>query len=391
MEYRDDEFEEEAQAEGTDDYKVTQGDFDGLVVVPSDWTVSTIEQHLKGDINVDPDFQRRSVWNKTAKSRFIESLFLGIPIPQILLAEERTKRGSYLVLDGKQRLTTIREFLNDRLDDGRRFTLSGLENLSDINGKTWSELKEDDDTRRLLESANIRTAILKNWKKDAVLYEIFYRLNSGSVKLSPMELRTALYRGPFLRHVIKWTESLNELHALLRLRYPDKRMTDVELTVRHLAFGDQAVQYSGNLKEFLDEYCAHSNTNYDEDILDSRLDEMTAAISAARNVFGHDAVCRRYIPEQDKFDNRFNRAVFDIQVSSLADPEFRDWALKNRKIVIDAFRKLYAADPSFAASVEITTKSVSATRKRFSEWYKAIKTISNLDLKLPNIRNETSN
>lgn len=390
MDYRDEDFEDEAQAEGTDDYKVTQSDFDGLVMVPSDWTVSTIEQHLKGDINVDPDFQRRSVWNKTAKSRFIESLFLGIPIPQILLAEEKGKRGSYLVLDGKQRLTTIREFLNDRLDDGRKFTLSGLENIDSLNGKTWSDLKEDDDTRRLLESANIRTAILKNWRKDSVLYEIFYRLNSGSVKLSPMELRTALYRGPFLKHVIKWTESLSELHGLLRLRYPDKRMADVELTVRHLAFSDDAVKYSGNLKEFLDDYCAHANANYDEAELEIRLENLVAAIRSARNVFGYESLCRRFIPEQNRFDNRFNRAVFDIQVGSFSQKQFREWAESNGRLVVESFMDLYGQDSSFATSLETTTKSISATRKRFSAWYSKLEDISGIQLKLPNIRHETS-
>ncbi|SIO54277.1 Protein of unknown function DUF262 [Rhodovulum sp. ES.010] len=388
MDFRDEQFEYEDQSEGTDDYKVSQEDFEDLVIIPSDWTVSTIAQHLKGDINVDPDFQRRGVWNKTAKSRFIESLFLGIPIPQILLSEEQKRRGAYIVLDGKQRLTTIREFLDGRLDDGRTFTLSGLDNLTELNNRSWEDLSANEDYRRALESATIRTAILKNWKNESVLYEIFYRLNSGSVKLSPMELRMALFRGPFLKKVIKWTETLNELHSLLRLKMPDKRMNDVELTVRHLAFQDSAIPYKGNLKDFLDQYCAHMNANYDEDIVQGKLENLLRAVSAAREVWGHQAVCRRWQRSEKRFDNRFNRAIFDIQIGSMSNSAFREWATasKQRKnAVVNAFVELYETDSEFVTSVESTTKSITASHKRFSTWYKKVEEISQIKLEIPNI------
>jgi hypothetical protein len=82
----------------------------------------------------------------------------------------------------------------------------------------------------------LRTAILKGWKKEDILFEIFERLNSGSVKLSPMELRMSLHAGEFLRHLIKWSEEPRNLHRLLRLKKPDPRMADAELTLRFIAF-----------------------------------------------------------------------------------------------------------------------------------------------------------
>src|SRR3546814_295377 len=77
----------------------------------TDWTTETVISQLrKGNIFLDPDFQRRDAWTVQRKSQYIESLILGIPTPQIILAERKEKRGSYLVIDGKQRLLSLRQF-----------------------------------------------------------------------------------------------------------------------------------------------------------------------------------------------------------------------------------------------------------------------------------------
>src|SRR5665647_2874723 len=87
---------------------------DGLrqaFVTASDWTTATIiDQLRRGNIDLNPRFQRREVWQPPRKSRFIESLLLNFPVPQIVLAEKQGQRGRYVVLDGKQRLLTLRQF-----------------------------------------------------------------------------------------------------------------------------------------------------------------------------------------------------------------------------------------------------------------------------------------
>jgi hypothetical protein len=123
---RDEDFELAEPQDETDSHNVAVADFDGLVLAPSDWTVGTIYEQIGKQIDLDPDFQRRNVWSTGAKSKFIESIFLGVPIPQILLSSKKEARSSYLVLDGKQRLTTIREFLDGKLSNGRTFKLRGL-------------------------------------------------------------------------------------------------------------------------------------------------------------------------------------------------------------------------------------------------------------------------
>ena len=385
MEYQDDEFELSGQSESSDDYKVSADDFSELFIVPSDWSISVVRQYIKDRISLDPEFQRRGVWNKVAKSKFIESLFLGIPIPQILLAQKSASKGKYLVLDGKQRLLTIKEFFDGFFDDGSKFVLKGLETLTELNDLAWDEISGVSKHAHAIENATIRTATVRGWKTENVLYEIFYRLNSGSVKLSPMELRMALVRGPFLRHVIKWSETLSELHGLLRLKNPDKRMTDVELTVRYLAFRSGDIEYRGNLKQFLDDFCKLRNENYDAESLDRELKKFTNAIAAAREIFGDKAVCRKWLPDEGRFDTRFNRAIFDVVIGSLSNVKFRQWAVENENDVVEAFQQVSEDDTRFISAVESTTKSIDATRDRFEIWYNKVHDLSDVRIKLPNI------
>jgi hypothetical protein len=88
----DEQFEYDELSEGSDDYRVSPQDFAELYVIPSDWTVSTLRDELDEIIDLNPEFQKRSVWSLKAKSKFIESLIMGIPIPQILLAEALGKK-----------------------------------------------------------------------------------------------------------------------------------------------------------------------------------------------------------------------------------------------------------------------------------------------------------
>ena len=143
LDFRDEEFEDEAQSESDGDYVLSSRDFERLFIIPNDWSVSVVRQYLEDRIELDPEFQRRGVWSKAAKSRFIESLFLGIPIPQILLAQDNTNQSDFIVLDGKQRLLTIKEFFDGHFDDGDSFTLKGLEALKDLNGMTWQKISEN--------------------------------------------------------------------------------------------------------------------------------------------------------------------------------------------------------------------------------------------------------
>lgn len=87
--------------------------FKDAVVLNADWTIETINiQIKKGNIDLQPGFQRRVAWDDTRKSRLLESIIVGMPVPNIVLAENKDHRGRFIVIDGKQRLVSISEFLD---------------------------------------------------------------------------------------------------------------------------------------------------------------------------------------------------------------------------------------------------------------------------------------
>jgi len=109
-------FDEEDEAldyelESNGNPKSVLDEISEIIVAGNDWTTATIlDQLVRDNIQLNPRFQRRDAWDITRKSRFIESIFLGFPIPDIVLASQDKKRGKFVVLDGKQRLLTILQF-----------------------------------------------------------------------------------------------------------------------------------------------------------------------------------------------------------------------------------------------------------------------------------------
>lgn len=127
--------------------------FSSAVLWSTDWTVKTIIQQIEDrNIDLNPNFQRRDAWSSKTKNRYLESVALQIPIPQIVLAEKSEQRGTYIVLDGKQRLLTLAQFAADLDSDHparlvskkqNSIKLSGLEILTDLNGKTYDDIAAD--------------------------------------------------------------------------------------------------------------------------------------------------------------------------------------------------------------------------------------------------------
>lgn len=118
-------------------------DFSKAVLWGTDWTVETVLAQLKrGNIELNPRFQRRDAWNKTAKSRFVESVVLGLPIPQVVLAEHPEQRGRYIILDGKQRLLALMQFAGYAEGNANGFGLSGLDVRTDLARKKYKISKK---------------------------------------------------------------------------------------------------------------------------------------------------------------------------------------------------------------------------------------------------------
>ncbi|WP_206080258.1 DUF262 domain-containing protein [Pacificoceanicola onchidii] len=390
---RDEQFEDLEPTEEGESSNVSAEEFSSLLISPTDWTIETLYRQIGSQINLSPEFQRRNVWPPKAKISFIESLFLGIPIPQILLSASGGSSRSFLVLDGKQRLLTIKEFIDGKFPSGQKFRLKDLRVLSDLEGQTWEEIEKNEDWRFELLNQTQRTAVIRGWEDDRILYEIFHRLNSGSVKLSPMELRMSLYPGEFLKFIIQWTEEVGPLHKLISKKSPDPRMNDVELAARFLAFSDQNLVYAGDLKKFLDELCTRYNATMAEnggvvEDVTSRLNNMNAAIDAGMSIFPDKKFCRKFV--DGVYEKRFNRALFDVLVGALAKPAVREWALEKPAEFVDGFEQTSSTD-AFRRAVETTTKSVTSTRTRFASFYDKVTEMSGIPLIVPAIANEAAN
>lgn len=348
-------------------------DFDAAVAA-TDWTAETIISQLtKGNIDLDPHFQRREAWRIPRKSKFIESLILNIPVPQIILAERKGKKGSYIVIDGKQRLLALRQFTASSEDSAfEKFKLRDLKVLKDLNGCDYADLaSKDDNPLAAFDNASIRTVLIKNWSSEAFLYEVFLRINSGSVQLSPQELRQALHPGAFTNYLNEFVTKSKVIHKLLGLEHPDFRMRDNELVLRFLAFYADRENYTGNLKQFLDDITIRFNQHWTQhkDFVGRALSTLEHSIETTRKIFG-DGAFKKWNGES--FESRINRAVFDVVAIGFATDQVSKAALLGQDKVVNAFKSLCENDRSFMEAITSTTKSKGAVEARFSRWLKAL-------------------
>ena len=154
--------------------RATQLTSRGTTLAATDWTAETIlGQMRRGAIDLDPRFQRRDAWRTgNRKSLFIESIILGLPVPQIVLAERKDRRNAYVVIDGKQRLLAMRQFAAEPDDTFDVLTLAGLEVRPDLNGWTLEKLRAAPDRADDLvafENQTIRTVVVRNWPNEDFL------------------------------------------------------------------------------------------------------------------------------------------------------------------------------------------------------------------------------
>ncbi|MDZ7880944.1 MAG: DUF262 domain-containing protein [Saprospiraceae bacterium] len=342
-----------------------------IKVYSRDWTVQTIyDQIVRGNIDLNPKFQRRNAWDDKRRSMLIESLMLDLPVPEIVLAESQDKKDSFVVLDGKQRLLTILGFINHE-DTGYwdNPKLAKLEIKKGLNGKTYNDICTDEllaADRRAFENSSIRCTVIFGQKSDDLLYQIFYRLNSSSVPLSMQELRQALRKGSFSNFLIDVTNDKNNLqpiHRVLDLDEPDKRLLDAEIILKFIAFRLFGRSYGGNLKKFLDDAMKKINANWTEyeSIVNNLYEDFNQAIEKLTIIFGGDNKIGRLANEKI-----FNRTIFDVQVLYFSKI---DEALiqKNKEKFITNYNSFCRENSTFLA----TLKSRTTTKQNYVERFKA--------------------
>ena len=203
-------------------------------------------------LDLTPDFQRELVWPNRKKCELIESIIMGIPLPAFYVKEQ--DNGVYVVVDGKQRLTTLFDYI-----DGI-FKLEGLKILKGINSKSFKELTTFQQNK--LEDYTLQLNVIKAPTSDRVIFDLFDRVNRGGVTLNNQEMRNALYQGSATRLLNNLAKSDSFKEATENAAKP-KHMKDRYLVLRFIAFYlwnehlsvdvemGSALEYKSNLEDFL--------------------------------------------------------------------------------------------------------------------------------------------
>lgn len=350
------------------------GRFHDIVLTPSDWTIDSIMGLLSHDLlDLDSGFQRRDAWNASRKSAFIESLILGVPVPNLVFAEldGRGPKPRYAVVDGKRRILALKACYADR----EPLRLQGLMELPQLNGRTVRELSADSATSwcaRALAVLPVRVVTIRGRPDDEFLRLVFFRMNQETVPLSTQEVRHASHQGPFARFVSGFAAKSRQLHGALRSSMPHPKMHDVDLLTRFLAYRLRLAQHRGDLKKFLDETYDQFNRNWEahREAIHRETNRCNTAIDVTRHIFGVHAFSLH--TRHNTWENRFNRAVFDVMLYYFADEAVAELAVARADGVVHAYEHLSRSDPEFRQALMLTTKKVDATVYRLKAWGEAL-------------------
>lgn len=275
---------------------------------PSDPTIRHLCERIdKGRLKPQADFQRKYVWkdNTTLKSRLIESVFLEVPIPTIYTAEEDD--GSEVVIDGQQRLLTFHSFLRNE------FRLRGLTVCKELNHKSYKTLGDiNEQYQEIIDNYPLRIIKILKDSDPSVRFDIFERLNRGSVKLNDQELRNCIYRGRF-NDFLKKISMDNDFQILLGSK-EHKRMQDVELVLRFLTFFEMTyLKYKPPMKHFLSSFMK-KNQEADDYKLEEFRTAFRKSVLLVRSVFGDHAFFLFSIKDDKvgRYENVINKGLFDV-------------------------------------------------------------------------------
>lgn len=224
-----------------------------------------------GVLDLQPDFQRDVVWKKPDRTRFIDSIIKGFPIPSLCFSYD-SKKQKWLVIDGLQRISTIIAFLDK---DENEETYSDLDDVETrIAGRTAKEIRQDERCKDIvtrIENCSLPLMVLRcdYSKKDhlAFLFTVFHRLNSTGVKLNNQEIRNCIYAGSFNK-MLRDLDSFDDWVRLIKKkRNENDRMRSQELILRFFAFHFCLNSYEGKLTSFLNTYM-DNNKNISQDFID---------------------------------------------------------------------------------------------------------------------------
>lgn len=324
-------------------------------------TVDLLIKRLKADpveIDLFPDFQRRDdLWDKQKQSQLIESILIKFPLPAFYF--DGTDNNKWLVVDGLQRLSTIRNFVIKKT-----LKLTGLEFLTKLEGMGFDDLPRN--LQRQIEEAQITAYIINPGTPEEVKFNIFKRINTGGLVLNSQEIRHALNQGVPAKYVAGLAESIEFKNATGRA-IKTARMLDREFVTRFISFYMKGyINYFPDLDTFM-------NTSM-SDIKKLSLKEkeqmkydFIESMKLAKVIFGEWA-----FRKADKYPVKrkpINKALFEVWSVVLAKikEDERKKVVQNRSFVFNEFVNLIRSDQLFFDSITNSTSNKGSVTYRFSK------------------------
>jgi Protein of unknown function DUF262 len=329
---------------------------DRLILQAADLSLETLASMVESQsIDIEPVYQRRERWRADKQSALIESFLINVPVPPIYLAEDDF--GVYSVIDGKQRLTSIRAFMRDEL------ALINLQRLRELEGSRFSDLPAPL-ANALQVRPYLRVVTLLRQSDPELKYEVFTRLNTGGEPLNAQEIRNVVFRGPLNDLIYGLAEHpfLRQQLKITSERSPSFRnMTDAEFVLRFLTLLEHWRSFSGELARSMDDFM-RANQAVSRDALDEFKQDFEVAIDNCAALWGVHAFQR---PVGNGWRAQALAGMYDTQmigVAQLKDVQLKR-LLERRNKVVSGTRDLFG-DSQFEAAVRVGTNTPSRVRYR---------------------------
>ena len=330
------------------------------------------------ELIIAPDFQRNDVWSAKQSAELVESILMGIPIPTIYLFE--MKDGTKQVVDGRQRISAILNFLNNK------FSLKDLKILPQCNGKKFSEL--DSKMQGIFEDYQLSFYIIQPPTPERVKYDIFDRVNRGGTRLTNQEMRNALYKGRstvMLKELAASTVFLNATGGGIS----SKRMKDQYIILRSIAFyllkkkqdkvleeNGESIEYKSDMDDFLAKTMIFLNEKASKNLLEDCKKTFCRAMDNCFQVLGRDAF--RFDSESG---NRrpINMPLFEVLMYVFSDNRLMEDVDYTKK-ELENFKRKFDHQQMFSGNVDSTiilNERYDLAEKLIKQINEAIKTIHN--------------
>lgn len=338
---------------------------DSLVVQQADFSLATLASMVENhSIDISPHYQRRDRWDDTKQSALIESFLLNVPVPPVYLSED--DYGLYSVIDGKQRITSIYEFLNGDLK------LKGLREFSNLDGSRFHQLPVQ--LKNVLSVRPfIRVITLLKQSDPELKYEVFLRLNTGGERLKRQEIRNVAYSGQFNDLLLQLSQN-KRLKEKLKITSDKstayRNMDDVEHVLRFFTIQSKWENMGAVLADEMDKFMAEHKNSITKNLKDLFLQSLDRCFG----LWGDYAFFK---PINGGWRTQLISPLYDAQmvsVSMLTDDEFECLSLKQNE-VINGTKELFDKDIEFVKSVSQSTNNPASVKKRVDTINSLLKSI----------------